>query len=151
MSPEVIDTMAKKSSENLTTISLLNQILQLEYSLIVHYPRLASAIRDEAVRKLALGLGSASVDHANIVAKAITKLGGKPVWSFGAFPHGKDTSEIFKIQLEKEKLALKLHQQSAELIMNASLKDDFNKLAKEEESHIKTVENILSKLGKSSD
>jgi bacterioferritin len=143
--------MAKKSAENLTTINLLNQILQLEYSLIVHYPRLASAIRDEAVRKLAVGLGNASVDHANVVAKAITKLGGKPVWAFGEFPRGKNTSEIFKTQLEKEKQALRLHLQSAGLVTDTSLKDDFHKLAKEEETHIKTVENILAMLEKTSD
>ena len=43
--------MVKKTSSTSESLSrmldLLNQILQLEYSLIVHYPRLTSAIRDE--------------------------------------------------------------------------------------------------------
>ena len=43
--------MGKKASstpESQTDVlSLLNQVLELEYSLIIHYPRLASAIRDE--------------------------------------------------------------------------------------------------------
>jgi len=142
--------MAKKDSiatGNLPELlELLNQILKLEYSLIIHYPRLASAIKDESARKRALQLGSASVHHADTVAKAISKLGGKPYWSFEPFPEESDMLKIFQRQLEKEKLALQLHRQSAYLMMDALLRDKVDQLAKEEESHIQTVEYILSRL-----
>jgi rubrerythrin len=76
--------MAKGNLDELK--SVLNRALTLEYTLIIHYPRLAAMIPDEATRKLASELGSASIKHADIVANAIIRLGGKPDWSFEPFP-----------------------------------------------------------------
>ena len=138
----------KKDSANLPQIlDLLNQTLELEYSLIVHYPRIASSVPDEETRKLVHQLGGDSIGHADAVAKATTKLGGVPRWSFGPFPEETDIVKIFEIQLEKEKLALQLHRRIAGLILDSSLRDKFNELAKEEEWHIRIVEQIISKLG----
>ena len=125
---------------------MLNQTLELEYTLIIHYPRIASAIRDPETKQLAQSLGTASIGHANTVAKAITRLGGTPHWSFGAFPAEMDLKKIFDGQLEKEKLALKLHQQIVGMITDYSIRNDFIELPKEEESHIRTVEKILTRL-----
>ena len=127
-------------------LGLLNQTLELEYTLIIHYPRIASAIRDQETKQLAQSLGTASIGHADTVAKAITRLGGTPHWSFGSFPTEMDLKKIFEGQLEKEKLALKLHQQIVGMITDYSIRNDFIKLPKEEESHIKTVEEILTRL-----
>ena len=57
-------------------IELLNQALHIEYSMILHYPRLASSIEDEETKKLVLELGLASTTHADVVARAIRELGG---------------------------------------------------------------------------
>jgi len=142
--------MVKKASSTSESLSrmldLLNQVLQLEYSLIVHYPRLASAIRDEQARAMVLQLGSASIRHADVVADTIIKLGGNPRWSFEAFPEQLDIITIFQGQLEKENLALQLHRQSARLAPDVLLGNKFNELAQEEEAHIQVVKNILSKL-----
>jgi bacterioferritin len=127
-------------------LGLLNQTLELEYTLIIHYPRIASAIRDQETKQLAQSLGTASIGHADTVAKAITRLGGTPHWSFGYFPTEMDLKKIFEGQLEKEKLALKLHQQIVGMITDYSIRNDFIELPKEEESHIKTVEQILTRL-----
>jgi rubrerythrin len=127
-------------------LELLNKILKLEYSLIVYYPRIASSIRDEQARQKALQLGSASVKHADTVAKAIFKLGGSPQWSFDPFPDEADIIKIFRQQLEKEKLAYELHQQSSSLAPDATLRETFSKLAKEEQDHILTVQSILARL-----
>ena len=137
----------QKDSANIPQIlDLLNQTLELEYSLIVHYPRIASSIPDEETKKLVNQLGSGSIGHADAVANAITKLGGVPRWSFGAFPEETDILKTFEIQLDKEKLALQLHRRIAGLILDSSLRDKFNELAKEEESHIGTVGRIISRL-----
>ncbi len=128
----------------------LNQALQLEYSFIVHYPRLASAIQDEEIRRWALTLGRASISHADTVAIAIKKLGGIPLWSFKPFPEDVDIVKIFKVQLGKEKMALQLHRQSAGMVLDISLRDKLNGLARDEEEHIRIVENILSKLAQRS-
>ena len=67
--------------------------------------------------------GSASIKHADVVASAISKLGGNPVWSLESFPEQLDITDIFREQIEKEKLALQLHQQNvrSEKTINRSL------------------------------
>ncbi len=64
------------------TVDLLNQILKMEYSLIIHYPRLANRIKDKEMKKLVQELGIASISHADTVANMIMKLGGNAIWSF---------------------------------------------------------------------
>ena len=138
------DEKTEGSSHRL--MDLLNQALRLEYSLIVHYPRLANTIKDEETRKLTLELGSASIHHADVVANTITQLGGEPDWSMELYPEDMDTVEIFQTQLEKEKLALKLHHESADLVPSSSLQVKLSNLAREEEQHIQIVNRILSRL-----
>ncbi len=128
-------------------IELLNQSLRLEYSLIIHYPRIASYIDDEETKKMAMRLGEYSTHHADVVAKAIRELGGEPIWSFDSFPVSENLISIFRAQLDKEKLALSLHTEAANLFLNPMLRDKFTQMAREEKEHIKLVETILSRLG----
>ena len=132
ISPEVLD--------------LLNEALRLEYTLIIHYPRLANHIKDSETRKLVQSLGTASVHHADVVADAITQLGGSPDWSFTPFPDNYELLNIFQIQLQKEKKALELHLQAADLVPPGPLVDSIKTLANEEKHHISIVERVISKL-----
>jgi bacterioferritin (cytochrome b1) len=125
-------------------VKRLNQALRVEYSLIIHYPYIANLIRDEEIKKLATELGAASIHHADVVASIISKLGGKPEWSFEPFPEGIDTKKIFRMQLAKERLALQLHNGSAEMLPSGSHCELLRALAKEEERHIEIVERILA-------
>jgi bacterioferritin len=93
-------------------------------------------------------LGTASVHHADIVANAITQLGGQPSWGFSPFPEDDDILNIFQIQLEKEKKALELHRQSANLVPSGSLAKSLAALADEERHHIEIVNKIISKLAR---
>ena len=136
----------KQDPINYKLVELLNQTVKLEYALIIHYPRIASAIRDPEAKKLAQSLGTASIAHLDTVIDTLTKLGGTPRWSFESFPNELNLRKVFQIQLEKEKLALRLHQQIAGMTMDADLRDKFNELSREEGSHVKIVEEILSKL-----
>ena len=144
--------MSKETSKDNATFSdlfsLLNRALELEYSLIIPYPCLASTIHDDEVRKLVFQLGTASVHHADIVANAITQLGGQPSWGFSPFPEDDDILNIFQIQLEKEKKALELHKQSANLVPSGSLAKSLAALADEERHHIEIVNKIISKLAR---
>jgi bacterioferritin len=97
---------------------------------------------------MALALGKASIHHADIVADGITAIGGQPNWSFEPFPYDIDLIDIFEKQLEKEKLALQLHQQSAVLVNSNSFRDKLSKLADEEKQHILLVDKIISRLSK---
>ncbi len=137
----------KVSRETLQKIlDLLNQSLRIEYNFVIHYPRVAQTIRDEETRKLILDLCNASVHHADVIASIITDLGGAPQWSFDLFPEEKDTLELFRIQLEKEKQALQLHENAAGLIPSGSQGGALNDLANEEKSHILTVSRIIQRL-----
>jgi rubrerythrin len=127
-------------------VKLLNQSLRIEYNFVIHYPRIAQLVRDEETKKLILDLCNASVHHADVVANIITHLGGKPDWSFDLFPEGMGPSEIFQIQLEKEKQALQLHQNSAALISSGSQGNALNDVANEEKAHIMTVNRIIERL-----
>jgi len=138
------DEKTEEASESL--MDRLNRALRLEYSLIVHYPRLANSIKDAETRKLVLELGSASIHHADVVANTITQLGGEPDWSLEFYPEDMDMVEIFQTQLEKEKLALQLHRESADMVPSSSLAKELSALANEEEQHIQTVNRILSRL-----
>ncbi|MFH1219389.1 MAG: ferritin-like domain-containing protein [Candidatus Eisenbacteria bacterium] len=128
------------------TLNLLNRALHLEYSMIVHYPRLANSVGDEDTRRLINELGSASIAHADAVADVIKALGGRPDWSFEPFPSGKDLVTIMRTQLGNEKRALEFHHQAAEATEDASISARFIAMAREEEDHIRTVEKILRNL-----
>ena len=142
-----MDDKNRKTEETLHgLVDLLNQALRIEYTLIIHYPRIANLIRDEETRKLANELGAASIYHADVVSNIITKLGGKPDWSFELFPEGVGIKKIFQNQLARERLALQLHRGSAELMSSSPHSGALSNLAREEEQHIKIVEQILSKL-----
>ena len=127
-------------------LELLSQALQIEYSMIIQYPQFAERIRDEEIRQQVIALGVASTKHADVVSKAIEKLGGTPEWSFEFVDRNADLTDIFTQQLKKEQLALKLHQQAASLLQGDALGEEFSQIAEEEKSHIKTVQKIIAGL-----
>ncbi len=136
-----------KTAKNVRlSLDLLNQALRVEYSMIHHYPRLASLIEDEEIKQLVLKLGHVSINHADIVASMIRELGGDVDWSFEFAPLETDLIKIFQTQLEREHLAFELHQQNVDLSHDSSAKEKFRKLVKDETDHIRTVESILSRL-----
>lgn len=133
---------------NAKIIDFFNDILRLEYSLIVQYPRLASRIKDNEIKKLAQELGIASVEHADTIANIIKQLGGKASWSFEPLPQEDDLVKIFQLQLGKEEKALQMHQQAAGMVGDFQLKDQMAQLASDEKYHIKIAEKIIAGLEK---
>jgi rubrerythrin len=134
---------SRTGKDNIKLVDVLNQALKLEYSFVVYYPRLANAVKDEKARELVLQLGTDSIHHADVVADAISELGGEPDWYFELYPEDKDIIVIFKEQLEKEKMALDLHQLCTNMVSSNELKEKFTKIALEEVYHIQSVDKIL--------
>jgi len=130
---------------NAQIIDLLNKVLSLEYTIIIHLPRITGAFKDRAIRDKVLYLSSASVKHANEVASAIEKLGGKPEWSFDPFPDDGDLVNMFETQVEKEQLAHQLHLECVRLLPDG-LKPKFRQIASEEEWHEKAANEVLEYL-----
>ena len=124
-------------------LDALNEALKLEYSMIIHYPLINRAIKDPDIKQMVNILGVVSIKHADTLADAITALGGKPQWDFESAPDEIDLKKIFRAQLEKEKLALKLHNDSADMVNDKVLKTKLEAIAKQEVEHIKLVEKIL--------
>lgn len=124
----------------------LNQSLKLEYSMIIHYPLINSAIHDPEIKKMVNILGVVSIKHADTLADAITALGGTPQWDFEPAPEEIDLKKIFLMQMEKEKMALKLHTDSANMTAEPSLKAKLEAIAQQEKDHIKLVDSILALL-----
>jgi bacterioferritin (cytochrome b1) len=128
-------------------IGVLNQGLQVEYSMIYHYPRIISRLRDEEAKKVLDRLVSESLEHADMIADAVRELGGEPAYTIGPFPEHLDLIEILRLQLEKEKMALQLHREATGLIPPSNpLRNTFSNIAKAEEFHILAVQGVLSGL-----
>ena len=133
--------------DNVQIIKLLNEALEIEYTMIVHLPRLESSLQDDEAKKLVHKLSSDSTTHSSIVANAIKQLGGQPSWSFTPYPDGYELTQIFQAQLLLEQKALESHRQAANLVESGPLADQLNTIADEEYQHIDVVNQIISKLG----
>lgn len=143
--------MSTKHSEGVDNIpelvSVLNRALQVEYSMIYHYPRITSRLRDEEAKRVLDRLVSESLEHADMIAAAVRDLGGEPAYVIGPFPEHLDLIEVLRLQLEKEKLALQLHREAAGLVPRSNaLRMTLSDIAKAEEYHILAVEGVLSRL-----
>ena len=136
----------KKSGVNPKLLDILNQTLALEYTLIIHYPRIADGIRDAETKRLAQSLGTAAISHADTVANAIKRLGGVPNWSFEPFAIDLDLKKTFRTQLAKEMSVLELHKQIAGMVKDSSIRDTFKELAIEDEGRVEIVERVLARL-----
>ena len=137
---------ARVPAENQEVINLLNVVLKLEYTIIIHLPRVSGAFHDREIRDKVLHLSSASVKHADEVARAIESLGGKAEWEFNPFPDDGDLVKLFEMQVAKEEEAHRLHLECARMAPGQVLKERFRRMARDEEWHAGTAREILSYL-----
>ncbi len=129
-------------------VDLLERLLKLEYSLAVNYPRLARLIKDAATRDSAIGLGKASLRHADLLANTLNELGGSPSSSFEQIDDESDLVEVFTHQLAAEREVQRIHLEGERLATDQKLKAELLALAEEETAHVQTVEKILTYLKK---
>ena len=107
-----------KESGKATIVELLNRSMQLEYALILNYPRIIDKlvivdnINDEQLNKDLERLGKESYQHLGWVNKLITELGGEPVWKINIIDRMVDVDKMLAQQLEKEKLAVSMYQEA---------------------------------------
>lgn len=102
-----------------TIVDLLNETLEVEYCMILNYPRLVDQlincdnIDDEQLIRDLKRLGEDSVRHADRVIGMISLLGGEPNWRCECCERRVDISMIMSQQLEKEKIAHSLYEEAA--------------------------------------
>ncbi len=80
----------------------LNQALQLEYSDVFLYPREAKLIEDKVISSLFEEFGLMEVRHADLLARRVLELGGKPVWDFLLLQDKNDLKDILARHIEYE-------------------------------------------------
>ena len=136
--------MAKVPATQPAVLELLNQALRLEYSIIIHYPRLMNMARDARLKKNISVLGTDSIGHADAVAAAVRELGGVPAWSFEEPPDSQDMRHIMEVQLEKEHQAEALHCKVADMMLDPEMRDRFYRMSADEKRHAALVEQILA-------
>ena len=132
--------------EHLEIIALLNRVLKLEYTIVIHLPRISAAFHDREIRDKVLHLSSASVKHADTVATAIEQLGGKPEWEFEPFPDDCNLVRMFEAQVAKEHEAHRLHLECARLAPSPIHKELFRHMAKDEDWHAAVALDVLDYL-----
>jgi bacterioferritin (cytochrome b1) len=127
-------------------IKLLGQILKIEYSFIISYPRLSSMITDSNTKAFVLSLGKASIKYASVVAAISYRLGGHPASYFKNVSYGANLIEILTEQLAQENQALRMYEDCADLIKESAFRFEFAAIANERRSQIKVVEQIIDNL-----
>ena len=138
--------MPKQPETKKEVLDILSRALKLEYQMIIHYPRIAKIMSDEQLASKVDMLGDDSIKHADAVSHAIRGLGGIPPFpSFEPLSEPVDLKDFFQKQLGLERFALDLHTQAAEGV-GEELAPSLRQLAKQEQRHIKVVEEIISKL-----
>ncbi len=97
-------------------IDLLNKAIQVEYGLILNYPRILDQIvnisrsQSEEFANSVERLGKDSFRHATVVTKLIEELGGKPDFEVVVIDRMIDIKSMLIEQLEKEKLVMLIYQ-----------------------------------------
>lgn len=113
--PEV-DRITEKGKKAI--VALLNKSLQVEYGLILNYPRLLDQIvniyeiHDEQLISDIEHLGKDSYQHSGWVGRLITELGGDPNWRVEVVDRIVDVEKLLVQQVQREKLARSLYLQA---------------------------------------
>ena len=111
-----IETIKKNTIE--TIIELLNKAIQVEYGMILNYPRLIDRIvnidkiHDEQLNTDLERVGKDSTRHLGSIGQLVVQLGGEPFWQLEVIDRLVDAEKMLEQQLVKEKAALSLYEQA---------------------------------------
>ena len=118
-------------------IGLLNSIIQVEYDMIMNYPRLIDKlvnidlINDEQLNKDLEYLSKVSLQHFSNLNKIIELLDGELVWAMCTIERLVDVGESLDEQLKKEKLVISKYKETIQVV---------------EKNKVKVKQGFLSKL-----
>ena len=139
-----LDAQAIWQSSDIITI--LNTVLQVEYSNVVNRLRWANRIGGKATDERISSITRGLMRHFYITCALIRDLGGTP--SFG-FELPKDETSLRKSllgQLHKERVAKLGYQRTSELTSDESLREVLLAHKADDEEHIAILEEVLSEL-----
>ena len=117
-------------------ITLLNHALRMEYSDVFLYPRHADHLQKQpAIAELFRNFSQMEVRHADVLANAISRLGGQPNWDFHLLTGKKTFREIVNWHLAGERAAIKLYRKCIGLVTDKRFKDILELIRLEETIH----------------
>lgn len=132
-------------------IDLLKQILPIEYEFVKYYEYLVPRVDKETGRKVRQ-LIEESINHAKVIAEFLQSLDTTIDIEFTQVrvPESQDSIiDMFKRQLENEKLVRWLQLQAAEYTENGAYREQLLRMASQEDTHIELVESIVVSLEQS--
>ena len=122
----------------------LNKALQLEYSDVFLYPREAKLIEDRSIASIFENFGLMEIRHADLLARRILELNGKPVWDFSLLEDKKELKDIIDRHIDYEQRAISFY---GKLIpeVDEETKIILRGIKAEEEEHLATLKEFTSK------
>ena len=122
----------------------LNKALQLEYSDVFLYPREAKLIevKDKEAADMFEELGLMEIRHADLLARRIMELGGKPVWDFALLHDITELKDLFLRHLDYEKRAIDFYGRLLEQVDDET-KIMLRGIRGEEETHLSKLQEIV--------
>ena len=122
----------------------LNKALQFEYSDVFLYPREAKLIKDkdEVISSLFEQFGLMEVRHADLLAKRILELGGKPVWDFFLLQDKTELKDILTRHIDYETRAVDFYGRLLEQV-DEETKILLRGIRAEEQVHLDKIKGLL--------
>ena len=123
-----METYIIKEDAKQAIVELLNRTVQVEYDMILNYPRIIenlvniTKVNDEQLNKDLEYVGKASVGHFGNLSKVLELLGGEPVWTLGTIERLVDVHKTLGQQLGKEKAAIALYKATIQLVEKNKVK-----------------------------
>ena len=117
-------------------VALLNKAIQVEYGVILNYPRITDylvnyeKVNDEMLLSDLERLGKDSVRHLGWIVDIIKNFGGKATWQVNPVERLFDASKVGNQQLEKEQMAVEMYKEAIRLARGNMVKvkvEDFSR------------------------
>ena len=117
----------------------------MEYSDVFLYPREAKLIKDkdEVISSLFEQFGLMEVRHADLLAKRILELGGKPVWDFFLLQDKTELKDILTRHIEHETRAVDFYGRLVEQV-DEETKILLRGIRAEEQVHLDKIRELLA-------
>ncbi len=123
-----METYTIKENAKQAIVELLNRAIQVEYDMILNYPRCIDRpvnidnIRDEQLIRDLEYAGKVSVQHFGNISKLIQLLGGETKWVLGTIERLVDVGKCLTQQLGKENEAIAVYKEAIQLVEKNKVK-----------------------------
>jgi rubrerythrin len=116
-----METMSIKKEAQEAIVGLLNKAIQVEYAVILNYPRMIDNlvevrhIEDEQLNKDIETIGKDSFRHSGTVAQLIDQCGGECAWDVQVVSRLPDMQSMLQEQLKREKTAVQVYTEAKKI------------------------------------